>query len=384
MVHFVQMNSRRRRFANRRKKKSDKTSKPIDRSLLTTTLLLVGIGLIAVADASAPMAVRDFSDKFHFAKQQLSWAVIGMFSFFVFANIKYTFWEKIAVPLFYVSFCTLILVFIPGFGTRLLGAKRWLLLGPISLQPSEFVKLTLSLYLAKLTSSNENKPHIYFIPIALTAFLIILQPDLGTTIIITAIGMAQVFISGINLFHFFDAIITSIVAGLVLVIASEYRRERLLTFITQTRDPLGKGYHIRQVLFALGTGGFFGLGLGNSRQKYLFLPETAADSIFAVIAEEVGFLGSSILVFIFVFFIYKCFKIAGNAPDKFSKVFTVGIIAWIGGQTFLNIGSMTAIVPLTGIPLPFISYGGSSLVAVLMAVGIILNISKYATKQKRN
>jgi cell division protein FtsW len=195
--------------------------------------------------------------------------------------------------------------------------------------------------------------------------------------------MVQIFVSGIGLIYFFGAIVASTVTGFVLIVASEYRRERLLTFITQTRDPLGRGYHIRQVLFALGTGGFFGLGLGNSRQKYLFLPETATDSIFAVIAEEVGFLGSSILVLIFAFFIFKCFKIAGNAPDKFSKIFTVGIIAWIGGQMFLNIGSMTAVVPLTGIPLPFISYGGSSLVAVLMAVGIILNISKYVPKQKK-
>ncbi|MBU0569585.1 putative lipid II flippase FtsW, partial [Patescibacteria group bacterium] len=316
-------------------------------------------------------------------KQQLFWAAIGLIFLLIFANIKYTFWKKIAVPLYYVSLCTLILVFIPGFGTRLLGAKRWLSLGPISLQPSEFVKLTLALYLAKLTSTDLNKPHIYFIPIALTAFLVILQPDFGTTIVIAAIGMAQIFVSGINLIYFLSAISLSAVAGTILVITSKYRRERLMTFITQTQDPLGKGYHVRQILLALGTGGFFGLGLGQSRQKYLFLPETAADSIFAVIAEEVGFLGSTILLLIFAFFIFKCLKIAGCAPDKFSKIFIVGVVAWIGGQTFLNIGSMLAVIPLTGIPLPFISYGGSSLVAVLMAVGIIVNISKHVTKQKR-
>ena len=176
--------------------------------------------------------------------------------------------------------------------------------------------------------------------------------------------------------------VASAVAGIILIITSDYRRDRLLTFLEQTQDPLGKGYHIRQILFALGSGGIFGVGLGQSRQKYLFLPEAATDSIFAVIAEELGFVGALILIILLLVFIYKALRIVANAPDKFSQVLSAGLITWIGGQIFLNIASMVALVPLTGSPLPFISYGGSSLVTVLIATGILLNISRYESKAK--
>ena len=159
-----------------------------------------------------------------------------------------------------------------------------------------------------------------------------------------------------------------------------------MTFFEQTADPLGRGYHIRQILLALGSGGFFGIGLGQSRQKYLFLPEAATDSIFAVIAEEMGFLGAIVLISLFVLFVYKCFKIIKSAPDDFSKILALGLAVWLGGQALLNMGSIVAVVPLTGIPLPFVSYGGSSLITALLATGILLNISKHArkTKERKN
>jgi len=170
--------------------------------------------------------------------------------------------------------------------------------------------------------------------------------------------------------------------GSVLIFLSDYRKERLITFLKGTTEPLGSSYHVRQILIALGSGGLLGVGLGQSRQKYLFLPEAATDSVFAIVAEEIGFVGSTILIVIFTVFTYKILKVASRSPDIFSSTLSLGIGAWIGGQVFLNLGSMLAIVPLTGIPLPFFSYGGSSLTMVLFGVGIILNISKYGTSKR--
>jgi cell division protein FtsW len=366
-----------------RKIRLKKQKNTIDRKLLFSTLLLTLLGLVAVADASAPIALSSFSDKFYFVKQQAIWGAIGLLLLFLFSKIHYSFWEKIAIPLFIASVILLLAVLIPGIGTEALGARRWILLAPISfsLQPSELAKLALAVYFAK-AASKDKKLLSYFIPLALLTLLIMLQPDLGTSLVIIGEGLSQIFLAGINLFHFFGTTLLAVFASLVLILTSDYRKGRLLTFLEQTQDPLGKGYHIKQVLLALGAGGILGVGLGQSRQKYLFLPEAATDSIFAVIAEETGFIGAAILVFLFSFFIFRGFKIIGNAPDKFSQILSAGIVTWIGGQAILNIASMVALVPLTGIPLPFLSYGGSSLTMVLLATGILLNISRYESKTK--
>jgi len=356
-----------------------KQKKEIDIRLLIITLLLVVIGLVAVADASAPQALNTFGDKYYFIKQQAVWAVLGLIALFIFTKIKYTFWEKLAVPLFIANIILLILVLIPSFGIKSLGARRWIIAGPIRFQPSELIKFTLALYFAKL-AKGEKSILAYLIPLVIVSGLMMLQPDLGTTMVIAAIGLSQIYISGANFVHFALIVMGGIGASIVLVMTSAYRRARLMTFITQSQDPLGKSYHIRQVLLALGTGGIFGVGLGASRQKYLFLPEAASDSIFAVIAEEVGFIGASLVIVLFALYVFSALKIAARAPDTFSKVLATGITVWIGAQVFLNIGSMIALVPLTGVPLPFLSYGGSALVMALSATGILLNISKFGTK----
>ena len=335
------------------------------------------LGLVAVADASAPQALNSFGDKFYFVKQQIIWGGIGLAGLLVVANIHYSFWEKIALPLFIVSLIGLVIVLIPGIGLTALGARRWIIIGPISVQPSEIVKLTIAIYFAKLCDKKKG-PLSYFIPLILVLGLIMLQPDLGTALIVAAIGMIQIFVSGISILTFIVALVTGAVLALILTLTSEYRRQRLVTFFTQAHDPLGKSYHIRQILLGLGSGGLFGVGLGASRQKYLFLPEAATDSIFAVIAEEIGFIGSLLILLLFAFFIFRAFRISKNAPDSFSKLLGLGITAWISIQIFLNIASMVALVPLTGIPLPFFSYGGSALTMVLIGAGILLNISKYA------
>ena len=364
------------------RKNKSKRRERADVQLLISTLVLVAVGLVAVADASAPIAVRDFADKFYFIKQQIVWAGVGVLLLLIFSKIHYQFWEKVATYLFVGNVIILIVVLLPGFGSRLLGAKRWLDLGFFSLQPSELVKLTLSLYMAKIVTK-DIEVYKLFLPIALVAFLIMLQPDLGTTVLVAGIAMVQIYISGVSIIPVLGVLATSVILGLLLIVTSSYRRDRLMTFVTQTQDPLGKSYHIRQVLLALGTGGFWGVGLGQSRQKYLFLPETATDSIFAVIAEEVGFVGALLLVLGLFFYVYKALKVVSGAPDKFSQVLSAGLTTWIGGQIFLNIASMVAIVPLTGIPLPFISYGGSSLVTALVATGILLNISSYGAGSKK-
>lgn len=353
-------------------KKQKKTS---DRTLLVLILLLTAVGLVAVADASAPLALSTFGDKFYFVKQQAIWGVFGLILLFIFSNIHYSFWEKIATPLFFLSLALLVAVLIPGIGVKFLGARRWIILGSISIQPSEIIKLTLVIYLAKVARRIKS-PLSYFLPLALVAGLIMLQPDLGTTLVIVFSSLSQIFISGVSLFYFLAASLTGVAASFLLIIFSSYRRERLLTFLKVTQDPLGRDYHIRQILLALGSGGIFGVGLGQSHQKFLFLPEAPTDSIFAIVAEELGFVGASILISLFALFVYRALLTVKNAPDKFAQVLACGITAWIGGQALLNIGSMAALVPLTGIPLPFFSYGGSSLTMILLACGILLNISK--------
>lgn len=358
------------------KHKKYSSSKLYDRHLLVLTLVLTLAGIIAIADASAPIAIRDFSDKFYFAKQQIYAAVIGIVLLFITARINYKFWEKFAFVFFFALIVILVLVLIPGLGISALGAQRRIYLGPLSFQPSEFLKLAIAIYIAKV-AAKKKKTLSYLFPILISATLIMLQPDLGTTLIVVGIGVVQMFVAGVNIFHFILFLIGGGGVVTLLVLFSDYRRARLMTFFEQAGDPLGKSYHIRQILIALGSGGLFGVGLGNSRQKYLFLPETATDSIFAVIAEELGFIGSSIIVLVFAYFTYRGIKIAMSSPDDFSKVLAVGIVSWIGGQAFLNIAAIVALVPLTGIPLPFISFGGSSLTAILIGCGILLNISKH-------
>lgn len=352
-----------------------------DKNLLILVISLVILGLIAVADVSAPQALNMFGDKFYFLKSQLVWAGIGIVVLFATAKIHYSMWEKIATPFFVVSLILLCAVLFPGLGFSALGARRWIPLGFFSLQPSELIKLALIFYLAKVASKNKS-PISYFLPLVLVAGLIMLQPDLGTTIVVALIGFSQIFVSGINLMYFGIAGVIAGVSAFLLIILSPYRRDRLLTFFEITRDPLGKSYHIRQILLALGSGGVFGVGLGASRQKFLFLPESTTDSIFAVIAEELGLIGAFAIIILFVYFLFKGLRIAGKAPDKFSQMTAVGITAWISGQAFLNIASMVAVVPLTGIPLPFFSYGGSSLVMILAGCGILLSISRYGTNEK--
>jgi cell division protein FtsW len=349
---------------------------PYDKTFLVLVVILTILGLISVANASAPLSAKQFGDIFFFVKQQALWACVGFVALGFTAKIDLSIIKTYGKYIFYGAILLLIIVLIPGVGTSLLGAKRWIIVGPFSLQPAEVAKFALVIYLAQIMSEGKQIKQLIVPPI-LVMGLVMLQPDLGTTLVIAGITFAQLFVGGLPLIHFGILTVGGIGASLLLILFSDYRRARLMTFLSETTDPLGHGYHIRQILLALGSGGLFGVGLGHSRQKHLFLPETANDSIFAIIAEELGFFGSLVLIMLFGYFIYRCILIARNTTDPFHRMLAVGITGWIGGQMILNIGSMVALTPLTGIPLPFFSYGGTALVGILAACGIMLNISRH-------
>lgn len=364
------------KFVRNKKITLAKQSKSFDKNLFFLVLSMVVIGIVFIADVSTPQSLNIFGNKFHMLKQQVLSAGIGLAAFFVISRIRYSFWQKMGTPLFFISLTLLILVLVQGVGLTALGARRWINFGGINFQPSEIIKFTICVYFAKVAVSKKG-PLSYFIPLILVIGLVMLQPDLGTTLVILAIGFSQIFVAGVPMLHILGSGLAGLIGVGALILVSPYRRARLLTFIQGVTDPLGESYHIRQILLSLGSGGIFGVGFGASRQKYSFLPEASTDSIFAVLGEELGLIGGLVILVLFTLFVLKGLKIAKNSPDIFGSVLATGISVWIGGQALLNIASMVSLVPLTGIPLPFISYGGSSLVTVLAACGILLNISKF-------
>ncbi len=347
--------------------------------LLSFVLLLI-LGILFLMDVSAPQGLQFFGDRFYFVKQQLFSLVIGTVLLVLFSLIDYRIFSKLSVLIFFLSLLLLVLLLVPGLGQKFLGARRWLYIGSFGFQPSEVVKFSLVVYFASLIE--KKKPLLSFlIPLSFVAFLIMLQPDLGTTLVIVAIGFAMIFVSGVSLRHFLLIGILFFLLVLVAIFTSSYRRDRFLSFLNQIEDPLGKTYHVNQIIISLGLGGWFGRGIGNSQQKYLFLPEAATDSIFAVIAEEIGFLGSTFLILLFVYFLYSGLRIALKVSDTFGKMLVFGFLVWVASQTFLNIGAVTAVLPLTGIPLPFFSYGGSSLISLMAAIGVVINV--FFVSQRR-
>jgi len=355
--------------------------KNIDRLLLIVVFILVAFGLLMIFESSSVTAFRDFGDKFYYVRQQLVWAVIGFIVMVFFSIYDYHKYEKMSPILFGITFVLLVLVLIPGIGTRILGAKRWLNILGINLQPAELAKITFVIYLSSFFSK-KNSFMVFLAILSLTIGLVMLEPDLGTTVVLATSGFCVYFASGASLVSLGVLTISGFLSGLGLILSSAYRKERLMTFLNMGHDPLGSSYHIRQVLLALGSGGLWGLGVGASRQKFEYLPEAMTDSIFAIIAEEFGFIGSTLVILLLFFIVIRGFMIAKNAPDKFGQLLAIGISSWFGIQILVNLASQVALVPLTGIPLLLISYGGSSLVITMMAVGILLNISRHCVKNR--
>lgn len=356
-----------------------------DNVLFGVIVALIIFGLVMISSAGVIYSQTRFGDDYWFFKHQLLFGVLpGLIVFYFAQKIDYHFWKKMAVPFFFAAIIFLVLVFVPGIGSRVYGASRWLQLGPFSFQPSEMTKLAIILYLAAwLEGRGKEKIKDFqegllpFLGImGLVSFLIIKQPDTGTLGVIVLSSFAIFFVAGAKISHLFGMGSLGALALTILVKIEPYRLNRILAFRNPDLDPQGIGYQIKQALIAVATGGFWGAGLGHSKQKFNYLPEPVGDSIFAVIGEEVGFLGSAFLVLLFVTFALRGLKIAKNAPDIFGRLVAVGIVSWVIFQAFINISANIALIPLTGIPLPFISYGGTSLLFLMGAMGILMNISK--------
>lgn len=330
-----------------------------------------------VYDSSVAIALRDFQDPYRFLREQGKWVVLGLAAFTVFSRIRYTVWQNIAVPMLLGTLILLLAVFIPGLGVRALGAHRWLNLGFTVLQPAEIAKFTLTMYLSVwLAKREKGRLPAFLLLVSSLAGLVVLEPDLGTASIIVGIAFILYFLSGASIRQFLLLIpIGGIILG-ILAFTSPYRLQRIMTFLNPESDPLGSSYQIRQAIISLGSGGVFGVGLGKSRQKYEYLPEANTDSIFAILGEEMGFIGSVTLIGLYVGLLSRIFSIAKHTSNEQARLYVYGVGSWIGLQTLINLASMVALFPLTGVPLPLISYGGSNLVITLGALGIVHNISR--------
>jgi len=356
-------------------KLKNQIDKSLDLTLILTVAALCIFGVIFVYDSSVAQAMADFGDSNYYIRQQLLWLLIGFLVLFFFSNFDYRNLKKISGLLLVGSLTLLVLVLVPGFGTSVGGARRWLNLGILSIQPSEIVKLASAIWLAaRFEKGVRLKPFLLLLPFVVFVTAI-LQKDLGSAIVFMVMAGLIFLLSGGALWQIFLAVPVGIAGLLGLILTSDYRRNRILAFFDPFSDTQGVTYHISQVLIALGSGGITGLGLGQSRQKF-YIPEITTDSIFAVIGEELGFLGGLFLIVLFSVLIFRGFKIAENCTDRFGQILAGGITSWLGIQAIINLGAMVSLFPLTGVPLPFISYGGSALVANLAAIGILLNISK--------
>ncbi|OIN96854.1 stage V sporulation protein E [Candidatus Desantisbacteria bacterium CG1_02_38_46] len=360
-----------------------------DVTIFIITLILVGVGVVMVYSASAIMAAEKFNDPYFFLKKQLCWTLLGLVSMVFFMHLDYRILEKFIYPLFFFSIFLLVLVLIPKFGRLAGGARRWVKIGPVVFQPSELVKLFLIIYLASSLSRKNRKIEgftngflPYLIIIGVIFALIMKQPDFGTAVLLVIISMTMLFISGARMMHILASIICSLPFFYLFVYKVEYRRERVLSFLNPWEDPLGKGFHTIQSLIAMGSGGTTGFGLGGGRQKLFYLPAPHTDFIFSVIGEEFGFVGTGIIIFLFLVFLWQGYRIAAEAREQSGSLLAAGITFLIVFQSFINMGVVSGMLPVKGVPLPFISFGGSSLIFTMSGVGILLSVWRHRKKVK--
>lgn len=362
-----------------------------DYNFILIAFAIIAIGLIMLSSAGVALSYKQFNDGYYFLKHQIAYGLIpGLFLFYLLSKIDYKLWKKFALQILIVSIGLLLLVFIPGLGTSHGTVSRsWVNIFGISFQPAEFIKLTFLLYLARWLEKRNNS--IKGFTYGLLPFLLLLGgisvliiTDMGTTLIILLTSFIVFFIAGASILHLFFTGLGGSLIIFFLIRIKPYRMARFMTFLHPELDPRGIGYHINQALLAIGSGGIFGKGFGQSRQKFLYLPEPVGDSIFAIMAEEMGFIFIIFLIFALIYLLYKGLKIARNAPDTFGKLLGIGIMSWFIIQSFVNIGGMIGLLPMTGVPLPFVSYGGSSLLTCMAALGIMVNISKQTILTGRN
>jgi len=354
-----------------------------DGTVLIVAVILTLIGLVMVFSASGVVAGNRFHDAIYFLKRQIAWLLFGFILLQLASRLDYLVWRKLAVPILAVTCVLLVLVLIPSIGVAVKGARRWLKLGPISLQPAEMVKLVAVLYVAAyLTNKGERIKEFKagFLPpllvVGLLSGLVLLQPDLGTVVVVGAVTLGLLFLGGARLLHLSGLIPMFLIAVGLLIWKSPYRLQRLLIFLDPTKDPTGAGFQVNQSFLAFGSGGPFGVGLGAGKQKLYFLPEAHTDFVLALVGEELGLVGTTAVMLLFAILIMKGFKIAGRAQDPFGRHLAYGITLLIGAQAMINAGVATGLLPTKGLTLPLVSYGGSSLLVNLLAIGILLSISR--------
>ncbi|MFC5467164.1 stage V sporulation protein E [Cohnella suwonensis] len=362
-----------------------KTRSVPDLWMIAATIGILAIGVVMVYSASAVAAFHDYGDSYYYVKRQVVFGALGVVAMFVTMNVDYTRWRKWAVPGLLICFGLLVIVLIPGVGVWRGGARSWLGIGSLVIQPSEFTKLAMILFLAKFLSERQN--HITHFtkgllpPLAIlgAAFgLIMLQPDLGTGMVMIGASLLAIYVSGARLAHLGGLALLG-VAGLgALIAAAPYRLQRITAFLDPWQDPLGAGYQSIQSLYAIGPGGLVGLGLGMSRQKYNYLPEPQTDFIFSILAEELGFIGGSLLILLFLLLIWRGMRTAITITDPFGSLLATGIVGIFAIQVLINVGVVIGMLPITGVTLPLVSYGGSSLTLLLTALGLLLNLSRYS------
>lgn len=362
--------------------------KKLDKFLLILLLVLLTIGFFTFSSASLGLLSREGARFTLIAGKQLIILLGGLITCLVFSHIPYQFWRKHALAIFIASVLLTLLVFVPKIGFSAGGAHRWLDLGLFSFQPSELMKMGVILYLSAWFTSTGKKIQTwrfgvlpFCIIMGIVGIILLLQPDMGTFIVTFLTGFTVFFAAGPKWKHLISILTVAVLIIALAAYFSPYRRERIMTFFNPTHDTRGSSYQITQSWIALGSGGLFGRGFGQSIQKFSYLPEPIGDSIFAVAGEEFGFVGTTVIVLIFLVFGLWGLKIANRIPDNFGRLMTVGIVIMVVGQAFANMAAILGLIPLTGIPLIFISHGGSSLLIALAGMGIVFNISKH--KQHR-
>ncbi|MSR85434.1 putative lipid II flippase FtsW [Candidatus Uhrbacteria bacterium] len=357
----------------------------LDPVIVGLTIALILVGLMILTSATGPIAFQRTGDSLFFVKRQLLTGVLpGLLGFFFLAFIDFRRWKKFAFLALITSIILLVLVYIPGIGEHSHGANGWIHVGSFNFQPSELVKLTFFLYLAgwlekrQGTEAHQAKTGLlpFLIALGIIMLLLVLQPDTGSMAVIVGTSLLLYFISGAPIIWFGGLCALGAGVLVLLIKFSPYRAARFMTFLHPELDPKGIGYHINQAILAIGSGGLFGLGYGNSRQKFLYLPEVQSDSIVAVMAEEFGFIVMLMFIVVFGILVWRCFKIARASQDRFGMYLAASVGIWIALQTFLNVGSMTGLLPITGVTLPFISQGGSSLTVLLWAMGLVAGIPR--------
>ena len=359
----------------------------VDRTLLVSILILIAVGLIFVCSASYIFAERRYGDGLYFFRRQVVFSLIGIAGMIAVGRINYRRFSSLVVPGLIVAIVALSAVFVPGIGTLSGGSRRWINLHVASFQPSELTKLVLVLYLAKTLDRKQNDLHDFawgVLPACVVSgvlmALVIFEPDFGTTVMIGSVLLVMLFMAGVRVRHLLVMLVMSIISAGVVLFQEGYRKQRLLAFLDPWQHAQGSGFQIIQSLLAFQSGGIWGRGLGDGRQKLFFLPEAHTDFILAVFAEEVGLVGMTLLIIIFAIVVWRGFVISRIATDRFGSNLAIGIVTWIGLQTIINMAVVMGMLPTKGLPLPFISYGGTSLVISCIAVGILLSVSRYGRR----